>query len=336
MRRFILLLLIPIVVTAAAGAMWAQRWLQTPLASLQAPMVYEVPRGATLRSVGRDLKARKVLAHPEIWWAWARATGQASLLKAGEYELQPGLTPQGVLAQLNSGKVVMHAVTFVEGSTFAELRRQLETNDYIRAQFVGRPDSDIMQALKAPGVHPEGQFFPDTYQFPKGTTDIELLSLAYRRMQTELANAWQDRQPNLRLANSYQALILASIVEKETGLDSERPMIAGVFLERLRLGMRLQTDPSVIYGIQGYDGDIRTADLRRDTPYNTYTRAGLPPTPIALPGAAALRAVAQPNITGALYFVATGEADRGHYFSKTLPEHEAAVQRYLARTRSAP
>jgi UPF0755 protein len=131
-------------------------------------------------------------------------------------------------------------------------------------------------------------------------------------------------------------LILASIVEKETGLDSERPMIAGVFLERLRLGMRLQTDPSVIYGIQGYDGDIRTADLRRDTPYNTYTRAGLPPTPIALPGAAALRAVVQPNITGALYFVATGEADRGHYFSKTLAEHQSAVQRYLARTRSSP
>jgi UPF0755 protein len=191
-----------------------------------------------------------------------------------------------------------------------------------------------MRALGQPGVHPEGQFFPDTYRFARDTSDLRLLRMAHQRLTAELAAAWKERAADLPLASAYEALILASIVEKETRLDRERPIVSGVFIERLRRGMRLQTDPAVIYGIgASYDGDIRSADLRRDTPYNTYTRAGLPPTPISLPGLASLRAAVAPTQTGAIFFVATGESDGSHYFSATLAEHEAAVQRYLRKYR---
>ena len=194
-----------------------------------------------------------------------------------------------------------------------------------------------MRALGEPALHPEGQFFPDTYRFARGTTDLELLRIAHRtHAATSWTQAWRSARADLPLASPYEALILASIVEKETALDRERPQIAGVFVERLRRGMRLQTDPTVIYGmLETYDGNIRRADLLRDTPYNTYTRAGLPPTPIAMPGLDSFRAAVQPKVTGALFFVATGEGDGSHYFSKTLAEHEAAVQRYLRRLRRA-
>jgi UPF0755 protein len=183
-------------------------------------------------------------------------------------------------------------------------------------------------------MHPEGQFFPDTYRFPRRTSDLEILQMAHRRLRDALETAWQERAPDLPLASAYEALILASIVEKETALDSERPQIAGVFIERLRRGMRLQTDPTVIYGMMAtYDGNIRRADLLRDTPYNTYTRAGLPPTPIAMPGLDSIRAAVKPDVTGALFFVATGAGDGSHYFSKTLAEHNAAVRRYLKTLR---
>ena len=192
-----------------------------------------------------------------------------------------------------------------------------------------------MRALGQPDVHPEGQFFPDTYRFARNTTDIELLGMAFRRMQQEVKTAWEARAKDLPLASAYEALILASIIEKETALDTERPQIAGVFVERLRRGMRLQTDPTVIYGMMNaYDGNIRRADLLRDTPYNTYTRAGLPPTPIALPGLDSLRAAVNPQSSGALFFVATGNGDGSHYFSRTLAEHNAAVKRYLQKLRS--
>jgi UPF0755 protein len=189
-----------------------------------------------------------------------------------------------------------------------------------------------MTALGEPGTHPEGQFFPDTYRFPRDTTDLEILKLAHQRMRTELGAAWNARVPDLPLATAYEALILASIVEKESALPRERPLIAGVFAERLRRGMRLQTDPTVIYGmLDTYDGNIRRADLLRDTPYNTYTRPGLPPTPIALPSLGSLQAATQPQMSGAIFFVATGNPDGSHYFSKTLSEHDAAVKRYLQK-----
>lgn len=324
-----------LVVLALAGATWwIHKWLDTPLAGLDEVRVFEVVRGSSLRSVSHALHEAGVLDRPHVWVGWGRIMNRSQGLKAGEYELTPGLTPRTLLDLLSSGRVILHSITFIEGSTFADIRNALATHDAVNAQYKERTDEEMMTALGMPGLHPEGQFFPDTYRFPRGTSDLELLGMAHRRMQTELQSAWDARLPDLPLASAYEALILASIIEKETALDSERPMIAGVFIERLRRGMRLQTDPTVIYGMRDrFDGNIRRADLRRDTPYNTYTRSGLPPTPIALPSLDSLRAATRPEVTGALFFVATGEPDGSHYFSKTLAEHDAAVKRYLKKLR---
>lgn len=334
LRLFAVLLLLGVIATGAL-AWWGHRWLQTPIATLTTPTVIEVRKGASLRTVASSLNDQNLLDQPEIWTAWARITKRAHSLKAGEYQLSPGLTPSGLLDQLNSGEVLLHSITFIEGSTFADMRKALAQSPSIVSEYGGRSPEDVMRALGQPDLHPEGQFFPDTYRFPRNTTDIELLGIAFRRMQQELKTAWDSRAKDLPLAGPYEALILASIVEKETALDSERPQIAGVFVERLKRGMRLQTDPTVIYGMMAsYDGNIRRADLLRDTPYNTYTRAGLPPTPIALPGLDSIRAAVQPQISGALFFVATGNGDGSHYFSRTLAEHNAAVKRYLKKLRS--
>jgi UPF0755 protein len=337
--RLLLVLMLLGIIAAGAVAWWGHRWLQTPIATLTEPTIFEVPKGASLRTVASSLNDRNLLDQPQIWTAWARITKRAHSLKAGEYSLRPGMTPIELLRLLNSGEVLLHSITFIEGSTFADMRKALAREPSIRSTYAGRSDKEVMSALGQPDLHPEGQFFPDTYRYPRNTTDIELLGMAFRRMQQELKTAWESRSKDLPLAGPYEALILASIVEKETGLDSERPQIAGVFVERLRRGMRLQTDPTVIYGMMNtYDGNIRRADLRRDTPYNTYTRAGLPPTPIALPGLNSIRAAVNPDVSGALFFVATGNGDGSHYFSRNLTEHNAAVKRYLKklRTRGAP
>ncbi len=309
-------------------------WLHDPLPALTEPVAYEIPRGTSLTAVASDLAQRGLIEHPRLLTLWARFTQQAQGLKAGEYELLPGSSPQALLDLFNSGRVLLHAVTFIEGTTFADVRKLLAGNPEIRQEIAGMTEATLMERLGAPGIHPEGQFFPDTYRFPRQTTDFELLQMAYQRMQRELAAAWETRAADLPLENAYEALILASIIEKETALDRERAQISGVFVERLRRSMRLQTDPTVIYGLDdSYDGNLRRADLQRDTPYNTYTRAGLPPTPIALPGLGSLHAALHPEETGALFFVATGQGDGSHYFSRTLAEHDAAVQRYLARLR---
>jgi UPF0755 protein len=235
---------------------------------------------------------------------------------------------------LSSGQVILHGITFVEGSTFADMLNQLKKHAAVGTEYATRDPATIMRAVGKAGVHPEGQFFPDTYRFPRDTPDLDILKMASQRMSIELERAWNDRATDLPLAGPYEALILASIVEKETALDSERMLVSGVFVERLRRGMRLQTDPTVIYGIGAtYDGNIRRSDLSRDTPYNTYTRSGLPPTPIALPGLGSLQAAVRPEMSGKLFFVATGEPDGSHYFSATLTEHNAAVRRYLQRLR---
>ena len=222
--------------------------------------------------------------------------------------------------------MVLEALTVVEGSTFAELRRELANDTDVVTTLAGKSDAEVMAAIEHPGEYPEGRFFPDTYRFAARSTDVEILKLAYASMQRVLNEEWSERADNVPLATAYDALLLASIVEKETGLASERPRIAGVFTSRLRLGMRLQSDPTVIYGLgASYDGDIRTRDLTTDTPYNTYTRVDRAPTPIALPGREALRAAVHPEETGDLYFVATGAGDGAHHFSKTLEEHNAAV-----------
>ena len=336
MRRFlrIVLVLLVLAVAALAAVVWrAHVWLQTPIAGLHEAAVFEVERGASLRTVATRLNQRGWLDRPEAWIVWARLTRRQGGLKAGEYALAPGATPRSLLDTLSSGQVILHGVTFIEGSRFADMRRLMAADASIEQTLAGKDDEDIMRSLGAPGIHPEGQFFPDTYRFPRGTSDLDLLRMAYRRMQSELDAVWESRAPNLPLATKYEALILASIIEKETALDSERARIGGVFIERLKRGMRLQTDPTVIYGIENYDGNIRRVDLLRDTPYNTYTRSGLPPTPIALPGSAALQAAVRPEMTGALFFVATGKGDGSHYFSATLAEHNAAVQRYLRQLR---
>jgi UPF0755 protein len=335
LRLFGVLLLLG-VIAAGALAWWGHQWLQTPIATLTAPTVIEVRKGASLRTVASSLNDQNLLDQPEIWAAWARITKRAHSLKAGEYQLTPGLTPSGLLDQLNSGEVLLHSITFIEGSTFADMRKALAQSPSIVSEYGERSPQDVMRALGQPDLHPEGQFFPDTYRFPRDTTDIELLGIAFRRMQQELKTMWESRAKDLPLAGPYEALILASIIEKETALDSERPRIGGVFVERLKRGMRLQTDPTVIYGMMAsYDGNIRRADLLRDTPYNTYTRSGLPPTPIALPGLDSIRAAVQPEMSGALFFVATGDGDGSHYFSRTLAEHNAAVKRYLKKLRSS-
>jgi len=319
---------------AAIAGIWiyqqSRTWLYAPISQLTDSTVYEVPRGSALVTVLRDLQKRGLIEHPRELSIWVRYTRPGFKLKAGEYELQPGMSPIDVADLFNSGKVILHKVTVVEGTTTKDLRKLLADQSALKIVKPSLSSQALLKVLNSTYLHPEGLFFPDTYVFSKGTTDLEILRLAHERMRKELDRAWAGREPGLPLANAYEALILASIIEKETALASERPMIAGVFVERLRKGMRLETDPTVIYGIgDRYDGNIRKSDLQRDTPYNTYRRAGLPPTPICLPSAAALDAAVHPKQTGAIFFVATGKGDGSHYFSRTLDEHNAALQRYL-------
>jgi UPF0755 protein len=333
-RRVLALAVVLAAFAGVAGAVFVHHWLGTPLAIGSEPVTVEVAPGETLTGVARELEARGVLTHPRLLALYGRYTGADARMRAGEYSLAPGTSPRTLLQTFTSGALVQHSVTIVEGWTFRELRKALADEPTLEHTVTGLADAEVMTRLGEEGRHPEGLFFPDTYLFGKGTRDIELLRHARERMRKELDQAWASRHQNLPLQDAYQALILASIVERETGLADERARIAGVFVERLRRGMRLQTDPTVIYGLgQKFDGNLRRADLERDGPYNTYTRTGLPPTPIALPGAAALRAAVQPDERGELYFVASGRGDGAHVFSRTLAEHEAAVRQYLVRYR---
>jgi UPF0755 protein len=322
------------VLALLAGWWLVDRWLSMPLAIETRAVRVEIPRGQPLAVTARELERRGILDHPRLLTTYARLTGADSRIKAGEYDVPPGTTPRTLLALFDSGAVVQHSVTIVEGWIFRDIRRALAREPQLRGTLAGLDDGAIMRALGEPAMSPEGLFFPDTYLFDKGTTDMEILRQARERMRRELERAWAGRAQDLPLDSAYQALILASIVEKETALPAERPRIAGVFTQRLRIGMRLQTDPTVIFGLgPAFDGNLRKSDLERDGPYNTYTRAGLPPTPIATPGAASLAAAVHPDERGELYFVATGNPDGGHAFSKTFAEHERAVAEYLRRYR---
>jgi UPF0755 protein len=313
----------------------AVQWYRTPIAALSGHVTVEVAPGEGLSAVAQKLATLGIVDRPRLWTLFGRYEGLATKLRAGEYALEPGLSPAGVLDLLVSGRVVLHSITIVEGWRFDQALAAVRAAPTVRPTLDEATPEQIMTALGARGVHPEGQLFPDTYLVARGTTDLDVLRLAHERLQKELAAAWGARLEGLPLRDPYQALILASIVEKETGAPDERPLIAGVFVNRLRLGMRLQTDPTVIYGIgPGFDGDIRSRDLRTDTPYNTYTRAGLPPTPIALVGRGALEAATRPLATDALFFVATGLGDGRHVFSKTYAEHGRAVEQMLARQRA--
>jgi UPF0755 protein len=325
---------------AATTVVLGLRSLDTPM-HLTAPLRFKVPSGASFAHVASDLGKQGVVANPRIWTLYARFKGLAPAVKAGEYEIQPGTTPRELLTKMVNGQVLLHSFTIVDGWRVQDLLEALRRNPDLAATLSQQADfpaqaAQVMAKLGSPGTDAEGQFLPETYRFIGGTTEIELLRQAHQALMHELDAAWANRDPDVPLHSAYELLIMASIVEKESGLPQELPKIAGLYLHRLSIGMRLQADPTVIYGLgQRYDGNIHTVDLQTDGPYNTYTRVGLPPTPIALASAAVIRATARPEKTDAIYFVASTKGDGSHVFSATLEEHNAAVAAYVAHQRKA-
>ena len=325
--RRILTLLLMVLVLAAAAAGAAAWWLGQPLRLSSPELELEIEPGATPRGVAQAVVRAGVDTDERLLYAWFRLSGKDRLIRAGNYELTPGVTPYALLNKLVRGEESLRAITFVEGWTFRQVRAALAKDAFIKQDTAAMSEAELMAAIGKPGVAAEGRFFPDTYTYAKGSSGVALLRRAAHAMDRRLEEVWRLRAPDTPLKSADEALILASIVEKETGRSSDRPEIAGVFTNRLRIGMRLQTDPTVIYGLgEAFDGNLRRIHLQTDTPWNTYTRAGLPPTPIAMPGKAALLAAVQPAPTKALYFVARG--DGSSHFSATLDEHNRAVNRY--------
>lgn len=333
MKRIILRLAGATLALAAVGA-GAGYWvlndfreaLDAPIA-VREPVLLQIEPGQTVTTIAHTLQAQGWLARALYFRIEATRRGVATRLQAGTYEVLPGTTPRELLRKFARGDVKVYQVTFVEGTTFRELRAVLERSPGVVKTPGAQSDEGVMAAVGAPDELPEGRFFPATYYHTHATPDTELLARAYRQMQATLSRLWETRAADLPYATPYDALIMASIIEKETGRPEERGAIAGVFVRRLQQHMKLQTDPTVIYGLgPAFDGNLRRADLERDTPYNTYTRPGLPPTPIAMPGEAAIHAALHPAPGAALYFVARG--DGSHAFSATLEAHTAAVRRY--------
>ena len=301
-----------------------------PLSLPQVPFDFTVKPGASLKSVSRQLAADGLLPEPYTFWLLGRFLGKATAIQAGTYRLEAAPTPAELIDKLARGDVLFVEASFIEGTTFRQWLEQLRANAHVKQTLGGKTLADITQVFGIEERSPEGWFFPDTYRFAPGASDVDILKRAHAAMKKRLGDAWAARDPSLPLASPYQALILASIIEKETGINEERPLVASVFVNRLKGGMRLQTDPTVIYGMgETFDGNIRKKDLTADTEWNTYTRDGLPPTPIAMPGAASLAAAVKPADTPFLYFVARG--DGTHQFSHSLEEHNRAVARYQLR-----
>lgn len=294
---------------------------------------FEINKGDSLKQIGYRLKAQDLIQKPHWFSMLARLKGVASKVKTGEYVIHPGITQKQLLSQFVTGEVRQYSITLPEGWAFKQMVAEINRNPAIMKTLNGASDTEVLAKLGANEKHPEGLFFPDTYFFTKNTLDTDLLKRAYQKMKKILASEWAGREGNLPLKTPYEALILASIVEKETGAVDERPIIAGVFTRRLNRRMRLQTDPTVIYGMgDSYDGDIRWRDLKQDTPYNTYVHRGLPPTPIAMPGVDAIHSVLHPEKGNSLYFVARG--DGSHIFSSNLKEHNRAVDRFQRNRKS--
>lgn len=288
---------------------------------------FTIKSGSNIKLIAHQLSQEKIIDDPWLFILMARIKGVETRVRAGEYLLRPGQTSSELLETFVKGRSIQYNFTIIEGWTFRQLISEMEDNSIIVNTLKGKSNDEIMLALGYESQHPEGLFFPDTYRFPKSTTDVDFLRRSYQLMQKHLMREWENRAPNLPVKTSYEALILASIVEKETGDASERPLIAGVFSQRLKKNMRLQTDPTVIYGMgDDFKGDIRFRDLKKNTPYNTYLHKGLTPTPIALPGLDAIKAVLHPANTKALFFVARG--DGTHQFSETLKEHNQAVRKF--------
>jgi UPF0755 protein len=321
-------LFIAAVCFAALGLLGAGYWwVQAPLSFPASTVDLSIEPGATPREVALDVATAGVRVNPSLLYWWFRLSGKSRNIKAGSYELSNGTTPKSLLQKLVQGDEALRSVTLVEGWTFKQVREALRKADQLKPVSLTLSNAELMAQLGRPELPPEGRFFPDTYTYAKGSSDIAVLQRALRAMDKKLEAAWAQRNPKLPLQTPDQVLVLASIVEKETGKAGDQPLISAVFNNRLAIGMRLQTDPTVIYGLgASFDGNLRRVDLQTDTPYNTYTRSGLPPTPISMPGKAALLAAVQPAASKALYFVARG--DGSSQFSNTLDEHNRAVDKY--------
>ncbi len=328
----VLMLAVLVALASAAATLF---WLHRPL-TLKAPAVeLSIEAGSTPRDIARQWVDAGVDASPWALYQWFRFSGQARQIRAGSYELTAGATPRDLLSMMVRGDERLSVVRLIEGWTFKRFRAELAAAEGLQATTVGMQEAEIMAAIGSPGTAAEGQFFPDTYAYAKGSTDLAVLRRAHHAMQKQLAAAWVQRSPQSMLQTPAQTLILASIIEKETGQEADRPMISSVFHNRLKLRMPLQTDPTVIYGLgDAFDGNLRRIHLQTDTPFNTYTRPGLPPTPIAMPGKASLLAAVQPARSRALYFVARGDGSSA--FSATLTEHNRAVDEYQRKIRKSP
>ena len=319
----------------AGAAGWLVYYANTPLQLSNVPVEFSLKPGSSLRSAAKQLTEISVLPEPWNFVVLGRILGKAGQIKAGNYELNRELSPYSLLIKLTKGDVTQKEITFIEGWTFSQARQTLNNHPSIRHDTAKMSEKEILERIGAAEESAEGLLFPDTYHFSEGASDITILKRAYQTMNSTIGAAWAARAPNLPFANPYEALILASIVEKETGRATERRMVATVLTNRLRLGMKLQADPTVIYGIgESFDGNIRKRNLETDTIYNTYTRAGLPPTPIAMPGLASIQAALNPANSKALYFVSRG--DGTSYFSDTLEEHNRAVTKYQKSGRGKP
>jgi len=333
-RKFWLWLVLALLGSIGAVAGWAAYFVYAPLRFAGDVRDLDIERGMSLRAVARKLHAAGVL--PDAWRfeLLARALERGGQLKAGSFQIEASWSALQLLEAITGTAYRLDKVALVEGWTFRQVRLALDQHAAVRHDTRGLSDAEVLRLLKVPHEHPEGLFFPDTYYFAKGTSDTSVLLRAALRMQQQLERVWAERDETLPLRSGYEALILASIVEKETGRETDRAMVASVFVNRLRRGMRLQADPTVIYGLgEAFDGDLRRRDLETDGPYNTYTRAGLPPTPIAMPGLASLSAAVRPAPSAALYFVARG--DGSSHFSETLAEHNRAVTKYQRQTTNA-
>ena len=332
LKKLLTLLVLSIAAAAVAyGWMQWQGWHSEPL-PLEESVVIQVQPGTALSQLAERLAANGIIESATDLKILARLEDSAARIKAGEYRIEPGTTLAGLLDELVGGDVLLHSLTIIEGMTFRQLQAVVNAHPALAHELDELDGAGVMAAIGREGLHPEGRFLPETYHFPRGMTDTEFYRRAASELERVLERAWNNRDENLPYDNAYDALIMASIIEKETAVAEEREEIAGVFVRRLKKGMRLQTDPTVIYGLGGdYTGDITYRNLRTDTPYNTYTRGGLPPTPIAMPGEASILAAVQPAEGDALYFVAT--EDGRHHFSATLEEHNRMVRKYQMRRR---
>ena len=314
----------------AAAAGYAAWYLGTPVRIRQYPIEVEIPRGAGFRAALEQLEKSGIALRRHEFELLARAMRKERQIKAGSYEIAQPVTPVQLLEKLTRGDVMQAEVRLIEGWTFAQFRAALDASPDLKHDTRGLTEAQILERLRAAETHPEGLFFPDTYLFGKGSSDFSVLRRSYRAMQRHLKEEWEGRDQAIPYRAPYDALIMASIIEKETGQAGERDLIGGVLTNRLRIGMRLQVDPTIIYGLGAtFDGNLKRSHLIEDGPYNTYTRAGLPPTPIAMPGLASLRAAMRPGKTDAMYYVSKN--DGSSHFSRTLEEHNRAVTRYQLR-----